>query len=83
MIKQVGKYYSLEIFAFRTTKGIFRISGSNADDTDDWKEVGTSNFHRWKRKSIYEWYQSGKIEPIKEANTVEKAVLIDSNRLKH
>lgn len=72
----------LNIFAFRTKKGIFRISGTNVDGTDEWREVGTNNFHTWSRESIREWHEKEKIEPIQESYTIEKAINIKHNRFK-
>lgn len=71
MIKPNGKSYELTLFAFKTIKGIFTISGSNSDGTDEWRQLGTNNFHTWQRSQIYQWFVEGKISPVQEANTID------------
>lgn len=51
---------------FVSSKGRFRLSGSDTDGYDEYKEVGTDNFHRWKRSDVYSWLKSGKIKPYNE-----------------
>lgn len=51
---------------FVSSKGRFRLSGSDIDGYDEYKEVGTANFHRWERSDVYEWLKSGKIKPYNE-----------------
>lgn len=78
MIKEVTVFnnnfttieYELTLFAFKTSKGIFTLSGTNSDGTDEWRRVGSCDFHTWKRKDVYLWFLSGKIEPIKEATSI-------------
>lgn len=67
--KRTSIQYQLLLFAFKTEKGVFTLSGSNVDGTDEWRQMGTNNFHVWKRKMVYDWFLSGKIEPIKEATS--------------
>lgn len=63
--------YQLTLFAFTTEKGTFTLSGSNADGTDEWREVGTSKFHKWNRSQIYNWFIQGKIKPVDEAKSID------------
>lgn len=63
--------YQLTLFAFTTEKGTFTLSGSNADGTDEWREVGTCKFHRWSRRQVYDWFIQGKISPVDEAKSVD------------
>lgn len=62
--------YEFTIYAFRTAKGTFTLSGSNSDGTDEWREVGTAKFHTWSRKQVYEWWKQGNIEPVSEAVSI-------------
>lgn len=62
--------YEMELYAFSTEKGRFTMVGSNVDGTDEWKELGTCNYHTWKRSDIYLWYKCGKISPIPESKTL-------------
>lgn len=68
--KRTSIQHELTLFAFRTEKGVFTLVGSNSDGTDEWRQVGTSNFHIWKRKMVYDWFISGKIEPVKQATRI-------------
>ena len=68
--KRTSIQYQLLLFAFKTEKGVFTLSGSNVDGTDEWRQMGTNNFYVWKRKMVYDWFLSGKIEPIKEATNI-------------
>lgn len=67
MFDKNGSYM---IFAFTTEKGTFTLSGSNVDGIDTFREVGTNNFHDWHRSKVREWYNSGKIHPVKEATSM-------------
>ncbi len=75
MIKEIkiGQKVVLELylFAFTTEKGTFTLSGSNSDGTDEWREVGTSNFHKWNRSNVYDWFIQGKISPVDEAKSID------------
>lgn len=51
---------------FVSSKGRFILSGSDTDGYDDYREVGTANFHRWKRSDVYSWLKSGQIKPYNE-----------------
>lgn len=63
--------YHLTLFAFTTEKGTFTLSGSNADGTDEWREVGTANFYKWNRSNVYDWFIQGKIKPLDEAKCID------------
>lgn len=71
MIKPNGKSYELTLFAFKTKKGIFTLSGTNANGTDEWRQLGTNNFHTWQRSQVYQWFVEGKISPIEEALRID------------
>jgi hypothetical protein len=60
----------LTLFAFRTEKGIFTLSGSSTNGTDTWKNINTGEFHEWQRSSIKTWWEQGKIKPVEEANAI-------------
>lgn len=61
--------YGLEYtqYSFTTDKGTFRLSGSSSDGIDEFRELGTANFHKWKRTQLYEWLIQGKINPVDES----------------
>ena len=61
----------LTLFAFKTSKGTFTLSGSNANGTDEWKHLETRTFHTWERSQVYEWFIQGKITPVNEAKTLD------------
>lgn len=63
--------YQLTLFAFTTEKGRFTLSGSNADGTDEWREVGTVRFHKWSRRQVYDWLIQSKIKPVDEAKSID------------
>lgn len=63
--------YHLSLFAFTTKKGTFTLSGSNSDGTDEWREVGTANFHKWHRSQVYDWFIQGKITPVSMADKID------------
>lgn len=63
MIDNKGGYTH---FAFKTSKGVFTLIGSSRE-VDEFRELGTCNFHKWKRLQIKEWSDSGKITPIEES----------------
>jgi hypothetical protein len=50
--------------AFQTDRGKFRLSGSSHDWLDEFREVGTCNFYKWKRSDVYDWFKQGKIKPL-------------------
>jgi len=60
----------LTLFAFRTPKGTFTLSGSNTDGTDTWKNTNTGEFHEWSRESVKSWWEQEKITPIGEATSI-------------
>lgn len=60
----------LRLFAFKTPKGIFTLSGSNSNGTDEWRQLGTCNFYTWERSRVYEWLKLGKIQPVEEATSL-------------
>lgn len=66
--KRTSIQYEMTLFAFRTEKGVFTMVGSSSDGSDEWRQIGRCNFHSWQRKKIYEWFVSGRIIPIEEAN---------------
>lgn len=68
--KRTVTAYELTLFAFKTQKGIFTLSGTNSDGTDEWRQLGTCNFYTWERSSVYQWFKSGKISAIQEAKTI-------------
>lgn len=74
MFKVITTYrtdqYQLTLFTFTTEKGTFTLSGSNSDGTDEWREVGTANFHKWHRSNVYDWFIQGKIKPVAEAKCI-------------
>ena len=70
MIKLVGKSYELTLFAFQTPKGTFTLSGTNANGTDEWRQLGTCNFYTWERSKVYQWLKLGKISPVCEARHI-------------
>lgn len=59
------------LFAFKTPKGTFTLSGTNANGTDEWRQLGTCNFYTWERSSVYEWLKLGKISAISEAKNID------------
>lgn len=62
--------YELTLFAFRTPKGTFTLSGTNTSGADTWKNIDTGEFHEWQRASIKTWLEQGKIKPVEEATTL-------------
>ena len=60
--------YGLEYtqYSFTTDKGTFRLSGSSSDGIDEFREIGTANFHKWSREQLYEWLIQGEIKPCNE-----------------
>ena len=79
MIKQIeiqlkGKvvialeYY---LYAFKTSKGTFTLSGSNVDGTDEFKCIEDRTFHRWTREQVYHWFIQGKISTVSESITLD------------
>jgi len=71
MIKLNGKSYELTLFAFQTPKGTFTLSGTNANGTDEWRQLGTCNFYTWERSMVYEWLKLGKIKPVGSAKNLK------------
>lgn len=63
--------YQLNLFAFKTSKGTFTLSGSNVDGTDEWKHLETRTFHTWTREQLYHWFTQGKIAPVNEAKVLD------------
>lgn len=61
----------LTLFAFKTSKGTFTLSGSNANGTDEWKHLETRTFHTWTREQVYHWFLQGKITPVSEAKALD------------
>lgn len=60
----------LRLFAFQTPKGTFTLSGTNANGTDEWRQLGTCNFYTWERSRVYQWFKLGKITPVERAKTI-------------
>jgi len=65
--KRTVTSYELTLFAFQTPKGIFTLSGTNSNGTDEWRQLGTCNFYTWERSHVYQWLKLGKISPIERA----------------
>lgn len=63
--------YEYTLFAFTTEKETFTLVGSDANGTDTFREIGTSNFYEWKREEVYDWFIKGKITPIEEALRID------------
>lgn len=61
----------LRLFAFQTPKGTFTLSGTNANGTDEWRQLGTCNFYTWERSRVYQWLKLGKIKPVERAESLE------------
>ena len=61
----------LTLFAFKTSKGTFTLSGSNANGTDEWKHLETRTFHTWERRQVHEWLIQGKISAVSESITLD------------
>lgn len=57
-------------YAFKTSKGIFTLSATHSNGTDEWRELGTNNFHTWQRQKVYEWFKSGNIEVLEESSSI-------------
>ena len=60
----------ITLFAFRTEKGIFTLSGSRTNGTDTWRNITTGEIHEWSRSSVKSWWEQGKILPVDEATTL-------------
>lgn len=69
--KRKVEAYQLNLYAFKTSKGTFTISGSNVDGTDEWKHLETRTFHTWTREQVYHWFIQGNISPVSESNTLD------------
>lgn len=54
-------------YAFTTSKGMFTLSGTNTNGTDEWKHTTERTFHAWLRKEVYSWWENGKIEVVEES----------------
>ena len=67
MLNNKGEY---TLYAFKTSKGVFTLIGSSRE-VDEIRELGTCNFHKWQRSQIAIWFNSGLIEPVKEATHME------------
>lgn len=67
MLNNKGEY---TLYAFKTSKGVFTLIGSSRE-VDEFRELGTCNFHKWKRSQIDIWLNSKLIEPIKESTHIE------------
>lgn len=63
--------YQYLLFGFHTPKGTFTLVGSDTNGTDTFKELGTSNFHEWKRSQVYEWFVKGNISVVSESTTLD------------
>lgn len=74
--------YEYTLFAFRTEKGTFTLSGTSSDGTDEWRQIGTSNFHTWERRQVYDWFVNGKISAVSESNTLDWNTNPTKNRKK-
>lgn len=62
--------YEYTLFAFRTQKGTFTLTGTNSDWIDTFKNLDTGEFHDWPRRSIKKWLDQGKITTVPESNTL-------------
>ena len=62
------EYY---LFAFKTSKGTFTLSGSNVDGTDEFKRIEDKTFHTWTREQVHHWFIQGKITPVHESLTID------------
>lgn len=59
------------LFAFRTQKGTFTLTGTTSDWIDTFKNLDTGEFHEWTRSHVKKWLDQGKITPIPESITID------------
>lgn len=62
--------YEYQLYAFRTQKGTFTLTGTSSDWIDTFKNLDTGEFHDWPRSHIKKWFDQGKITPIPESITL-------------
>jgi len=55
--------------AFKTDKGTFTLSGSSMTH-DEYKNLDTKEFFKWKREAVNEWVKTGKVQKIEEAKNL-------------
>lgn len=69
MIVKKGRTFEYARFGFKTDKGTFALVGSSRK-RDTFKHLESGMFHTWDTTMIFDWFESGKIEPIEEATFV-------------
>lgn len=63
--------YEYTLFAFRTEKGTFTLTGTSSDWIDTFKNLDTGEFHEWPRSHIKKWLDQGKITPVPESTAID------------